>query len=192
MLQAASVMIGGFLISESRHQMMQWQTNVKSLDVASWQDALDSALLAAKYDRLNTEYIYDIGRLYEWRANQYPVWSDDARLYRSIAIEYFRKSVQARPVWPQAQIQLAISKILNLEADTEAENAFDAALKYGPWEYGVHERIIWFGIAMWDQLPQETRVNVKNLVNESIRLHRGVNYINNIKKQFNWQENAGA
>lgn len=178
----------GFLVLHPRHMMMQWQLGSQDLSAESWKSAVSSVELAAKLDQLNNEYIYDLGRLHEWRALQGPIWSETSRMYRSQAILYYRTALQYQSVWPQAWIQLAENKVLNQGFDAEVIHALTLALEYGSWEYGVHKKLIWLGIATWDHLPEKTKDKVRNLIVDSLKNHRNVDYINNTAKYFNWDE----
>lgn len=178
----------GILVLHPRHMMMQWQLGSQDLSVESWKSAVSSVELAAKLDQLNNEYIYDLGRLHEWRALQSPIWSETSRMHRTQAIQFYRNALQYQPVWPQAWIQFAENKMLNQEFDAEVIHALTWALEYGPWEYGVHKKLIWLGIATWDHLPAKTRYEVRNLIIDSLKNHRNVDYIKNTAKYFNWNE----
>ena len=171
-----------------RYFLSLWEQGKKEMDLQQWQGAEDSLRFASRLNSSNSEYILDLGRLYELRASKKPVWTTHAHQYRAQAIHYFRDASQRRPVWAMAWVLLGLSKTLNQELDGETILALDKAIQFGPWEYGVQRRIIWLGFSIWDHLPEKTRQNLQYVIKQSYQRHNLRRFIKGTAKHFKREE----
>ena len=180
------------IVLQPRYLMSMWEQGKRTMKEEEWQNAVDMMHVAVRINPLNSEYDFDLGRLYEWRALEQPTWTRHAQENRARAISYFRESVRRQPVWALAWVNLAASKILNQELDKEAFHALDNAARYGPWEQGVHKKTIWLGLATWQQLPAITQARIKFIVESSIKEDKSVKFIRDAAIHFRWQGNLDA
>jgi len=167
-----------------RYFLSQWEQNKIEMELSQWQEAEDSLQFASRLNGSNPEYVLDLGRLYELRASEKPVWTEHAHRYRAQAITYFRDASRRRPVWAMAWVLLGLSKTLNQELDEETILALDKAMQFGPWEYGVQRRIIWLGFSIWDHLPEKTRQSLQYVIEESYKRRRLRRFIQGTAKYF--------
>lgn len=73
------------------------------------------------------------------------------------AVAGFRQALRLRPVWARAWARLAYARAVLGEHDAELSEALATALRFGPHETEVREMVAWVGLAVWDDLPQQTR-----------------------------------
>lgn len=189
---AASWGVAELVVKQPRYLMQQWEQGKRDRTPADWQAAVEAMRLALRLNPDNPDYYFELGRLYEWRALEKPLWTEHAREYRAQAIGYYRKAVQQRPVWALAWIHLAMNKTMNRELDDEAKAALEHAATYGPWEYGVHRQIIWLGLATWNHLPASTQQKITAVIEQSLTTKREVRFIHETAERFTWQEQLNA
>ena len=137
----------------------------KGADIASLSKQLELAAALNPYD---AEIIFDLGGLYEWKAQNHSAWSAAARENRAIAIKQFRAAAVLRPSWSSAWAHLAYSKALDQQLDPEAMNALEKAMVFGPWKPMIQQKVIWVGLVAWDQLPAHQRESIEKHVQRSL------------------------
>jgi len=172
-----------------RRIMALLQHNIGDDSGVAWTRAHNILLKAHNLNSLNADYIYDMGRLSEWRAMGFAVWTPEARQYRSRAIEYFRQALALRPSTSFMWAQLAYSKVLNQEVDKETFNAMEKAIVFGPWEEMARLKVIWIGIALWDTLPARLKQRLNKIIARSLRLWDQSGYVITTAVWLDWEEN---
>lgn len=107
------------------------------------------------------------GRLFEWRAEQN---RENPALYlRELekSLNYYRRSIRARPAWPYAWKDFAFAKVRKGELDSEFQHAFERSLVLGPWEPEIQKEMTVLGLAVWTDLNMGNRqrlmTNIQNL-----------------------------
>lgn len=95
----------------------------------------------------------------------------------------YRRSVELRPRWPYAWARFALVKSYRGEYDAEFENALSKAVKYGPWDPGIHVTVAEAGVFGWRRLSIEERKVV------AANIHRGLKFefssIQSIVRRYN-------
>ena len=176
--------------NQPRQLMLKWVTKKLPFSEKQWQSAVNKMHLAVKSTPNNAKYLHDLGKLYEWRAYQKPIWHKEAVKYRTDAIQYFKKALQLRPTWSTAWANLAMSKTLNLKFDQDVFTAIKNALDFGVWEKGVFHKVLWISVANWNALPAELKTQIEAKINETVSPKGHVPaYISQTAKQFKWQNN---
>ena len=181
--------VASLVAMSPQYVMKKWQQGSQVKTLESWQEAIDDMQLAARLNPGNSQYVFDLGELYEWRALDEPHWTGHARDFRSQAIDYYRSATQLRPVWALAWINLAKNKIINQQLDDEAMKALEHAITFGSWEYVVHREIIWLGLAVWDYLPIKLQQKVSLVIERSFIENYDTKYIKVTAEHFEWQDN---
>jgi len=172
-----------------RYLMSSWEKDGKINDEKNWQTALESLELANSINSSNPEIIFDMARLFEWRALQKPIWTEHAHQHRSEAIKKYRQTVENRPTWALAWASLAQNKFLNQEMDQEMWEALRNASTYGPWEAAVQRKLIWLGIATWKYIPSDLRDTIQTVIIASLRNRNLLDFILSTAVRYRWEEN---
>jgi len=180
-----------YVISNQPHQVMvKWFKTKSPFSEKQWRFAVNKMNIAVNNTPKNAKYVHDLGKLYEWRAYQKPIWHKEAIKYRSEAIKYFEKALQLRPAWSTAWANLAMSKTLNLKFNQEVFTAIDNALYFGAWEKGVLHKVLWISIANWNALPAGLKIKIEEKISETVSPSGHVpTYIRETAKQFKWDNN---
>lgn len=173
-------------VIQPRQLMQLWADNKQPFDEKKWQVALRTMKSAIESNSNNAQHYFDIARLYDWRAYQQPIWTDDAIKYRTKAIRNYKKSLKYRPTWSSAWINLAMGKTLNLEFGDEAKTALSNTITYGVWEKDVFNKVIWLSLANWNGLPLNIQQQVKNLIKQEVNKGSVPNFIQYTAEHFKW------
>lgn len=176
-------------VIQPRQLMLKWGDNKTAFSEKKWQSALNKLHAAIEDNPNNAEHYFDLARLYDWNAYQKAIWADDAIKHRTQAIKYYKKSLEYRPTWSTAWVNLAMSKTLNLEFGDEVKTALSNAMTYGPWERGVFHKVLWISLANWKGLPLSLQEQVKARIKETVTPKGWVpKYIQQMATHFQWQE----
>lgn len=179
----------GVSVIQPRQLMLKWADNKTTFSEKKWRSALIKLHSAIEDNPNNAEHYFDLARLYEWNAYQKPIWADDATKHRTQAIKYYIRSLEHRPTWSSAWVNLAMSKTLNLEFGDDVKTALSNAMTYGPWERGVFHKVLWISLANWKGLPLSLQEQVKARIKETVSSKGRVpKYIQQTAKHFNWHE----
>jgi hypothetical protein len=165
-----------------------WASKTHPFSDEQWNVARMTMISAVINNPTNTQHYFDLARLYEWKANQYSVWEQGAINNRDKAIQWYKKSLQYRPTWSSAWVNLALSKTLNMEFDDEVITALSNTVKYGVWEKNVFQKLLWVSISNWERLPLTLQDKVKSLISRSIHDGNVPDYIRVIATVFKWQD----
>lgn len=177
-------------VIQPRQLMLQWSENKRPFIEKNWSAALKKMHSAIEDNSNNAQHYYDLAGLYEWGAYQKPIWNADAIKLRTKSIHFYEKSIELRPTWASAWVNLAMSKTLNLEFGDEVKTALSNAMIYGPWEQGVFHKVLWISLANWKGLPLTLQEQVKARIEETIDSKGRVPvYIQQTVTHFQWQDN---
>lgn len=188
----ASTTYAGILIYRTKYALDLWENDRKQYSPLTWNHIVNNTHQAIILSPFNAEYIYELARLYEFRAMQYPVWSSDAKIYRKHAINKYRQALLSRPIWPQAWLQLSVNKVLNQQLDDEVIHALRNVLKYGRWEADVNKGFIALSMAIWAQLPSDLRLQITNFIINSVRYGYSADYIRQLIKIHGLNDSLGV
>lgn len=172
-----------------RHIMAVLERDIGDTNWVAWQSVGDNLHKAHSLNPVSADYVYDMGRLYEWRAMGLPVWTPEARQYRSKAIEYFRQALTMRPSSSFMWAQLAHSKALNQEVDEETFDAMEKAVVFGPWSEAARLKLIWVGIAIWDMLPAQHKKQLNKIIVRALSHWNQSGYVIATAVWLGWTEN---
>lgn len=172
-----------------RHIMAVLEKDSTGGDKVDWDSANASLLKAHRFNPINADYVYDLGRLNEWRIRGLPVWEPTAHKYRAKAIESFELALTMRPSSNLMWIQLAHSKVLNQEVDKETFEALEKAIVFGPWAEGTRLKMIWVGIALWDALPVSQKDQLKKVIVRALRHKDRSRYVIATAVWLGWEKN---
>ena len=176
-------------VIQPRQLMTLWADNKHPFSEQQWRVALNTMKAAVETNPGNAEYYFDLARLYDWNAYQRPIWKAESIKYRTSAIRFYKKSLELRPTWSSAWINLAMSKTLNMEFGDEVKTALLNTMKYGVWETDVFHKVLWISLANWDGMPLTIRQQVKHLIKKTVdKSGRVPRSVQQIVTHFEWQE----
>ena len=186
---AASWGVTQVSVIQPRQLMALWADKKHPFSKREWQVALNTLQAAVASNPNNAEYYFDLARLYDWRAYQQPIMAAESIKNRTQAIRFYKKSLELRPTWSSAWINLALSKTLKMEFDDEVKTALLNTIKYGVWETDVFQKVIWISLANWENIPLTFQQQVKSLIKKTIdKKGQLPQYIQQIVTRFSWQE----
>lgn len=186
---AASWGVTQVSVIQPRQLMALWADKKHPFSKRQWQVALNTLQAAVASNPNNAEYYFDLARLYDWSAYQQPILAAESIKHRAKAIQFYKKSLELRPTWSSAWINLALSKTLKMEFGEEVETALLNTIKYGVWEKDVFQKVIWISLANWEDIPLTLQQQVKSLIKKTIdKRGRIPQYIQQIVTRFSWQE----
>ena len=168
--------------------MSMWASKTHPFSDEQWNVARNTMMFAVRNNPTNAQYYFDLARVYEWKANQYSVWEQNAINNRAQAIQWYKTSLQYRQTWSSAWVNLALSKTLNMTFDDEVTTALSNAIKHGAWEKNVLRKLLWVSISNWERLPLTLQDKVKSLIRRSIHKGNLPDYIRVIATVFKWQD----
>lgn len=176
-------------VIQPRQLMLLWADKKYPFSERQWRVALNTMKAAVESNPGNAQYYFDLARLYDWSAYQQPIWKAESIKNRTKAIQFYKKSLEYRPTWSSAWINLAMSKTLNMEFGDEVKTAILNTIKYGVWETDVFHKVIWISLANWDGMPLTIQQQVKNLIKKTVtRSGRVPQSVQQIVTRFQWQE----
>lgn len=124
----------------------------------AWQFAVDAAARSLDWTPGSGAGHADrLGRIYEWYRVSQPFGDADAEPARRKAVEAYRQSVEARPLWPYTRIQLAYAKLRLLEFDAEFHQQLAEARRLAPWRVRIHGPLAEIGMIAWPQLSEQEK-----------------------------------
>ncbi len=183
---AASWGIADMQDLEPRYLMSRWDQG-KKVTLEDWQRAADLAESAHRMHPSNSEYVYDLAKLYEWRSLEKMDPAADPNQDRLQAIEYYQQAAALRPVWARAWINIAWNELRGSDDRSRGVVALDNAATYGPWEGGVYYQLIWMGLATWEDLPEVTRDRIRYIIKLKVTGRDTPKYIQDLVDEFEWQ-----
>ncbi|MBV1790206.1 hypothetical protein KQ940_19295 [Marinobacterium sp. D7] len=168
-LSATSFMSG---VSSSQAEMFlrYWGEKREQPSDPAWLAAAAAAERAVSVGPgTNGDYWDRLGRIYEWRYINEPFGSELADASRERALEGYRASVEARPLWPHTWVQLAFVKLRLLEFDDEFDRALVQAFTLGPWRMNVQAQLAEIGMIAWPQLTPEQKAATWESMERTLR-----------------------
>lgn len=85
------------------------------------------------------------------------------------SVSLYQLSTELRPKWPLTWSHLALLKAYRGEFDAVYLQAIANAVKFGPWEPGVHIAVGEAGMAGWSDLDKATRRHVSANIQRGLR-----------------------
>ena len=170
-----------------RHLMSVWEITGEVEEEKEWERALEKLQTARALNSFDTDYVFDIGRLYEWKALGHPTWSDEAKANRVKAIEQYRLAASMRPSWGVPWVQLAQNKAMKQEMGESAFNALQKAMILEPWEPYTLRKTIWIGLATWDQMQVSQKEGFLKHIQHASRWQ--LRFVLHAAIQFGWESN---
>ncbi|GGC06628.1 hypothetical protein GCM10011352_36060 [Marinobacterium zhoushanense] len=168
-LSLASFLSG---VSSSQAEMFvsHWSDKREQPSEPAWQAARSAAERAVSLvPGTNGDYWDRLGRVYEWRYIAQPFGAETAEASRQRALEGYRASVKARPLWPHTWMQLAFIKLRLLQFDDEFDRALAQASELGPWRMNVQAQLAEIGMIAWPQLSSEQKAATWESLERTLR-----------------------
>lgn len=138
--------------------LQDWTGKGTEPDPSAWTVAQDAAQRAVNlYPVANGEYFDRLGLVHSWQHFAQPYGSPDALSSRLAALDAYRASLEARPVWPNTWARLATTKLQLAVFDGEFKQALARAAELGPSRSAVQREVISTAFAAWLQLSETER-----------------------------------
>ena len=154
--------------------MLRWECTGKVDDQARWKAYVSNLELALKLDPRNVGIMRQLAKMYEWRTVSVAPWDESVQAERESSIEWYREVVSHRPIWAMGWAELANMKVRSMELDNEALDGIEKALELGKWQKDVQSKTIWLSVGIWDSIPGNLRVkvkeNLKRLLHKELRI----------------------
>lgn len=136
-----------------------WSRNGSDPSDKAWQFAVDAAERSLEWTPgAGAVHADRLGRIYEWYRVSKPLGDAEAESARRLAVDAYRRSIEARPLWPFTHVQLAYAKLRLLEFDTEFHHHLAEARRLAPGRVRVHASLAEIGMIAWPQLSAEQQV----------------------------------
>jgi len=159
------------------HSEKNWQT----------QNIVLSGLI--RYQPYSIEINTDLGRLYDWQALNDDAWSNDAKSARKNASHYYRKVTKLKPAWANGWLNLAKSKSINQEIDSELLQSLDNAYRFGSNQTGIQTQLIWLSLGMWESLDATLKNKTQYLIRDLLHINKKTTFIITAAFRFSWVDN---
>lgn len=121
----------------------------------SWNDAYAEIERAQRLAPFHPVYHQRLARLERLSLSQWLVIAAERRQAADRGIAHLHASLEIRPYWPTAWIELAYLKWIRGEMDDEFYLALSNAARYGPWEPYVIRVLVAFGYERYSLVMAE-------------------------------------
>ncbi|WP_417792228.1 hypothetical protein [Stutzerimonas xanthomarina] len=159
----------GFASYQAEAFLQDWAGKGAEPSAEAWQVAQGAAQRAVSlYPVANGEYFDRLGRVYSWQQFKLPYGSPDALSSRLAALDAYRASLEARPVWPNTWARLANTKLHLALFDDEFKQALERASALGPSRIEVQREVTMIVFAAWAQLSKQERASFLESARRSV------------------------
>ena len=173
-------------VSAARADLKGWSNGARHFDFAVWRRVEQALLRACRLHPRDTGCHADLGRLYEWRAWQHTDQRKRAEAYRRRALEHYRAALVLRPSWALGWADRAGALGLTEGVSAAMLESFDAALTLGRHEAVVQRRLVWPGVAFWEQLPEVSRQLLADAVAHGLVFGVFPDRLKGLATQYQW------
>jgi hypothetical protein len=173
---------------KARYQLKSWEQAQRLPTTAEADYALEKASSALSWAPNNPEYLDLRAHLLTYKSlvlsNDETVDPLSVESLTQEALALYQQSTGLRPKWPYSWSRLALVKSYRGEFDQVFAEAVAKAVKYGPWEPGVHKTLLEAGLSGWPDLDLDTRRALASMTSRALRLDsRGIAAIVNRHQQ---------
>lgn len=130
-----------------------WSDQGEVISLDSMKAALQGIDRALDMHPQHPHYLTIKAQLHEWRGYSGIDPSVSAQQDYRTALEYYRKAIKQRPLWPNSYADFAMTKWRLNEWDQEMRWAILAADEFGPFTPEVHKALVMIGFEQWRQQP---------------------------------------
>ncbi|MFT6916050.1 MAG: hypothetical protein ACJAWL_002367 [Motiliproteus sp.] len=182
--QALRMGMADVVAYKARYPLKTWEQAARLPTMAEADDALEKASGALSWAPKNPEYLDLRAHLLTYKS-LLPV-NNETQAEHSVRVEpltrealaLYQQSTGLRPKWPYSWSRLALVKSYLGEFDQVFTAAVAKAVKYGPWEPGVHKTLLEAGLSGWFELDADTRRALGSTASRGLRLDsRGITAI---------------
>jgi hypothetical protein len=166
--------------------MRDWEKQRHVGSANEWTAVHERLNLARRLNPLSADVIADLGRLSDWRALGHVPGSAAYESSRSRAAQFYAEAIEKRPSWGYAWANYAESRLLMGDRGDGFLLALERAITLAPWEPGVQGKVIWIGLAAWEDLPERLRDLLRESVGRSIVFDSQLDEIVRLAIQFDW------
>jgi hypothetical protein len=136
-----------------------WERKGEDPSDKAWQFAVNAAQRSLEWSPgAGALHADRLGRIYEWYRVSTPLGDREAEPARHLAVAAYRRSIEARPLWPFTRVQLAYAKLRLLAFDDEFHYQLADARRLAPGRVRIHGPLAEIGIIAWPQLSAEQKL----------------------------------
>lgn len=152
------MLFSGVASGHAELALRYWQQSDRPPSEGYWNMSLQRAQNAVERSPVvNAEYLDRLGRILLWGPLVAPEGAE-VEAQKQDALQAFRKSVDARPVWPWSWLRLAYAKHGLQQLDDEFDLALRRANELGAGRVELDSDIAALGFSAWGQLTTDQRV----------------------------------
>ncbi len=151
------------------NEIRKWQKGEKQFVEKDWTRVRTDLEKALALDPNNPDTNHFMAIALEGQYADLPPKTVDAEPARRAALDYYRKAVRLRPVWPYTWIDLALVKYRLGELDKEFYDAWHRSVELGPFEPGVQQVAAGIGLHGWNGFTKEDRIFTLDVIKQGVR-----------------------
>lgn len=149
--------IAAVLMEGVTANVRHWMENQSVLDDPVWKDVQGFTRKALSFSPNDPQLLQTAGAVYWWGAWQSRADTTASADLLEASLDHYRKSVAARPAWPDAWLYLASAKHWGEQWDDEFQRAFFKAWQLGGWRREIVWGLSELGLDSWSRLSSENR-----------------------------------
>jgi tetratricopeptide (TPR) repeat protein len=151
------------------NEIRKWQEGGRQFGEKDWVRLQTNLEKALALDPNNPDTNHFMAIALEGKYANLPPKTVDAEPARRAALNYYRKAIQLRPVWPHTWIDLALVKYRLGELDQDFYDAWHRGVELGPWEPGVQRVAAEIGLHGWNGFTKEDRMFTLEVIKRGVR-----------------------
>lgn len=147
-------------------QATPWNTPASAeIDPRELNEALAAATTATRLHPRHPDYWSLLGQIHEWRAYH----MENGKEERRRAAAAYQQAITLRPLWPEIRISQALNRWHQGKVDERLWALLHSADHTGPFNTRVNTGIANAGLALWHQLPEDSRQLVLRHINRGLK-----------------------
>ena len=150
------------------NEIRDWQEGKRTLALKDWGRLQADLGKALALDPNNPDTNHFMAIALEGQYAELPPEAVKAGSARRAALDFYRKAVRLRPVWPYTWIDLALVKYRLGELDEEFYTAWHRGVELGPWEPGVQRVAAEIGLHGWIDLTKDDRAFTLEVIKKGV------------------------
>lgn len=165
---SAPMLFAGVASEHAELALRNWQRSDTPPSESYWNMSFQRAVSAVEQAPItNAEYLDRLGRVLLWGSLVAPEGAS-SETQRQGALQAFRQSVEARPVWPWTWLRLAYAKQALHQMDDEYDLAMRRTNELGAGRMELDSDLAALGFSAWSELTPSQRTITLEAANRSV------------------------
>lgn len=139
------------------NNVVLWKKDGQALTLQDWRKVRRFADDALSWNSRDPQLLQTSAVLDGWGAWKYLAQPKYSAKLADAALDSYRNSIRARPLWPDSWLNLASLKHWRGQWDEEFQNAYKMAWRYGAWRKQVILQAAELGFDAWIKFTPENR-----------------------------------